>query len=139
MKAYSLDLRQKLVDAYYREPKPGEKKISQRKLAERFGVAPSFVQKILKQYRETGDIRPKKRQEQTPTKLNSEQLELLRELVTANNDATLEELKQMLYEKSGVLIGRSTVDRMVKRLGFTVKKNAARQRERERASPAKAS
>ena len=56
MKAYSLDLRQKLVDAYYKEPEPGEKKISQRKLAERFGVAPSFVQKILKQYRETGDI-----------------------------------------------------------------------------------
>ena len=69
MKAYSLDLRQKIVDVYHSED------ISQRKLAKRFNVAPSFVQKILKQYRETGDCGPKVRQQQTQTKLNEEQLQ----------------------------------------------------------------
>lgn len=116
MKAYSIDLRQKLVDAYEK----GD--ISQRKLAEQFGVATSFVQKILKQYRETGDLSPKVRQEQTPTKLNPEQLEMLRQMVEAENDATLEELRQKLHLQTNVLIARSTVDRMVKRLGFTFKK-----------------
>ena len=51
MKSYSLDLRQKIVDVYQSES------ISQRQLAQRFGVAKSFVIKLLKQYRETGDIK----------------------------------------------------------------------------------
>lgn len=125
MKAYSRDLRQKIVDVYHNED------ISQRKLAKRFNVAPSFIQKLLKQYRETGELGPKVRKEQTPTKLNAEQLETLGQLVRQKNDATLAELRQQLHETTGVLIGRSTVDRMVKRLGFTVKKNTTRHRERE--------
>jgi len=116
MKAYSVDLRQKIVDAY------DKGNISQRKLAKQFGVATSFVQKILKQSRETGDLSPKVRQEQTPTKLNSDQLETLRQMVEAENDATLNELRGKLHDQTGVLIARSTVDRMVKRLGFTFKK-----------------
>ncbi|MEM9272960.1 MAG: IS630 family transposase, partial [Cyanobacteria bacterium P01_F01_bin.143] len=48
MKAYSLDLRQKIIDVYEQE------KISQRKLAKRFNVALSFIVKLLRQYRTTG-------------------------------------------------------------------------------------
>jgi len=74
MKAYSLDLRQKIVDAY------AEGNISQRQLAKQFRVALSFVEKLLKQCRETGSIAPKCRQ-QTSTKLNYEQLMVLKQLV----------------------------------------------------------
>lgn len=116
MKAYSLDLRQKIVDTYL------EGGISQRQLAERFKVALSFVEKILKQYRETGSIAPKIRIQQTPPKLNEEQLNILKEIVEANNDATLAEIRIYLEQKTGVLIGRSTVDRMLNRMEFTVKK-----------------
>lgn len=116
MKAYSIDLRQKIVDAY------NEGNISQRQLAKQFRVALSFIEKLLKQHRETGSIAPKVRTQQTPTKLNSEQLAVLQQLVEANNDATLEELREQLRQKTGVLIGRSTVDRMVKKLNLTVKK-----------------
>ena len=125
MKAYSLDLRQKIVDVYHSED------ISQRKLAKRFNVAPSFVQKILKQYRETGDYGPKVRQQQTQTKLNEEQLQILEQLVQQKNDSTLAELRQQLYEKCQVVIGTSTVDRMLKKLGFTLKKKSTRYRKRE--------
>ncbi len=119
MKAYSLDLRQKIVDAYYQ----GD--ISQRKLARQFGVATSFVQKLLKQARETGSLAPKVRIQQTPTKLNGPQLEVLRQLVDKNNDATLEELRQLLCEHTQVLISVSTTDRMLRqKLNITVKKNA---------------
>ena len=52
VKAYSLDLRQKVVDTYQNES------ISQRQLAKRLGVAKSFAIKLLKQYRETGSLKP---------------------------------------------------------------------------------
>lgn len=125
MKAYSIDLRQKIVEAY------AQGEISQRQLAKQFRVALSFVLKLLKQYRETGNIAPKVRTEQTPSKLNQEQLSVLEDLVEANNDATLDELRYELEQKTGVLIGRSTVDRMLKKLNLSVKKNAPSERKRE--------
>jgi Transposase and inactivated derivatives len=122
MKAYSLDLRQKIVEAY------AEGNISQRQLAKQFRVALSFIEKLLKQHRETGSIAPKVRTQQTPTKLRPEQLMVLGSIVEANKDATLDELRYQLAQQTGVLIGRSTVDRMVKKLNLSVKKNAARWR-----------
>lgn len=53
MKAYSIDFRQKIIDVYEK------KQISQRQLAKRFDVALSFIVKLLKQDRETGEIAPK--------------------------------------------------------------------------------
>lgn len=130
-KPYSLDLRQKVVEAY------AEGDISQRKLAEQFGVATSFVQKLLKQVRETGSLAPKVRTSQTPTKLNSEQLEVLRQLVAEDNDATLEELRQRLYQRTQVLISVSTTDRMLRhKLNITVKKNTLSSSKSKRTSPA---
>jgi hypothetical protein len=43
MKAYSLDLRQKIIQVYENE------EVSQRQLAKRFCVALSFIEKLLKQ------------------------------------------------------------------------------------------
>ena len=128
MKAYSLDLRQKIIDTYF------EGGISQRQLAKRFRVALSFVEKLLKQYRETGSIAPKVRTQQTPTKLKQEQLSVLATIVEANNDATLEELRTLLHQQTGVLIGRSSVDRMLQKLNLTVKKNTLPHGKTERTS-----
>jgi transposase len=128
MKAYSLDLRQKILDVY------NEGNISQRQLAKLFHVSLSFIQKILKQYRKTGNIAPQVRSQQTPTKLNSSQLNVLENIVLKNHDATLEELRLMLAEETGVFIGRSTVDRMIERLNLPRKKNTKRIRKRNRQS-----
>ena len=125
MKAYSLDLRQKIIDTYLGG------KISQRQMAKRFGVAVSFVEKLLKKYRETGNIAPKVRQQQTPRKLNQEQLNVLAAIVSEHNDATLEELRILLKQQTGVLIGRSTLDRMLGLLEITLKKNITSDRKRE--------
>lgn len=132
MRAYSIDLREKIIKL------SEEGKISQRKLAKQFDVALSFIEKLIKQYRETGNFEPKKRTVQTPTKLNHEQLEVLEKLAEQNNDATLEELSQMLQEQTGVLISRVTVDRMLKKLNITFKKNITSNRKRERKSAATA-
>lgn len=120
MKPYSLDFRKKIIDIYQSEP------ISQRRLAKRFGVAKSFIEKLLKQYRETGSLAPKKRTQQTPTLLSTEQLAVLRRLVQQRNDATLEELQTLLEREIGFRLSRTTVDRMLKKLNITVKKNVPR-------------
>jgi transposase len=125
MKAYSIDFRQKILDTYL---KGG---ITQRQLAERFCVTLGFIEKLLKQYRETGNIAPKVRTKQTPPKLNSQQLNVLREIVEAKNDATLGEIREQLKEKTGITIGISTVDRMLKRMEISLKKNIARLRKRD--------
>jgi transposase len=50
MKPYPFEFRQKIIEVYEKES------ISIRSLAQRFCVAKSFIQKLLKQYKETGDI-----------------------------------------------------------------------------------
>jgi transposase len=121
MKAYSLDLRQKIIDVYKQE------EVSQRQLARRFNVALSFIVKLLRQYRTTGNISPKPFNGGVKLKLNSESLLVLTELIENNNDATLDELCQMLKERRGVSISRATMGRMTQRLQLTVKKNSVPQ------------
>lgn len=118
MKAYSLDFRQKIIDVFNKET------ISQRQLAKRFDVALSFIVKLLKQYRTTGEIAPKPFNGGVKQKLSSDNLLVLAELIEQNNDATLDELCQMLYEKLGISISRATMGRMTQKLQLTVKKNS---------------
>ncbi len=59
MKAYSLDLRQKIVDAY------AEGKISQRQLAKQFRVALSFIEKLVTAHRNCVAVSPMVAFEQT--------------------------------------------------------------------------
>lgn len=124
MQPYPLEFRQRIIDIY------AEGNTSQRQLAQRFRVAPSFVQKILKQYRETGNVEPKQRLKQTPTKLNSAQIDSLKNIVAANNDATLAELCDLLLQESNIRVGVSTMFRMLEKQGLTLKKNTSSERER---------
>lgn len=116
MRPYSLDLRQKIIEVYTKE------KISGRQLSIRFKVALSFVQKLIKQYDNTGDIHPRPHGGGKKLKLTEEQLEVLGEIVSKNNDATLEELCKLLQERTTVKISRATMGRMMQRLNFTFKK-----------------
>lgn len=125
MKSYSLDFRQKIVSSYFKEDS------SQRKIANRFGVALSFVEKLLKQQRETGDLAPKPHGGGPTPKLNAEQLSLLAALVEADNDATLEELCQQLQERTTITISRSTMGRMLEQLNLTRKKKTLHATEKD--------
>jgi transposase len=113
MKAYSIDFRQKILDTYHAEP------ISQKAIAKRFSVALSFVQKLLKQYRETKNITPRTDRCGVKGKLNAEQLLILAQLIEASDDATLEELRYLLYGIIGFSVSISTIGRMIKLLDIT--------------------
>jgi transposase len=118
MKAYSIDFRQKIIEVHEKE------KISQRQLARQFGVALSFIVKLLKQYRQTTEIAPKPFNGGVKLKLTPENLEVLASLIANNNDATLKELCDKLKEKTGITISRATMGRMTQRLKLTVKNNS---------------
>ncbi len=117
MKPYSIDFRQKIIEVWQAE------KFSIRKLAQRFRVAKSFIQKLIKQHQETGDIRPLPQGGSPPSKLNSEQLVTLVEILEKNNDATLEELCDLLHKATGVRVGKTTMGRLSQTLNYSVKKN----------------
>lgn len=117
MRPYSIDLRSKIIEIWKQE------KISIRKLAKRFGVSKSFIQKLIKKYQETEDIRPLPQGGSPPSKLNSEQLIILIELMEKNNDATFEELSELLEKATGVKVGKSTIGRISQKLNYSLKKN----------------
>ncbi len=116
MKPYSIDFREKIIEVWKKE------NLSIRSLAKRFGVAKSFIQKLLKQYQQTGDIRPLQQGGSPSPKLNSEQLVILVEIMEKNNDATLEELCELLYKETGVQVQKTTMGRISKKLNYSVKK-----------------
>lgn len=117
MKSYSIDLRQKIIDIRKQE------KMSIRALAARFSVAKSFVQKIVKQYQQTGNISPRKRGGNQKPKVSGHNLIILQEIIEQNNDCTLRELCTLLELKTGIIVSTSTMDRLCRKLNLTVKKN----------------
>ncbi|WP_246163648.1 MULTISPECIES: helix-turn-helix domain-containing protein [Brasilonema] len=116
MKAYSTDLRKKVIDAYKNQEG------SQRNLAKRFSVSLTFIQKLLKQYRNTGTVEPKPHGGGNTAKLSSEQMVLVAALIEEDNDAILVELCDRLEGRTGVKVSRSTMGRITQKLNLTRKK-----------------
>ncbi len=116
MQPLSLDLRQRIISVYE------QKTISIRQIAERFDVAKSCVQKLIKQHKETGKINPKRQGGNVPPKVQGEDLVTLVEIIENNNDATLEELGELLKAQTEITISRATMGRISHNLDYTVKK-----------------
>ena len=110
MKPYSQDLRQKIVDTHI------NKQESIREIARRFQVSPGFVHKLVKNYRQTGNVAPKPHRGGKPCKLNSQQVDLVRELMEHYRDATLQELCDLLEARTGIKVSRSTMSRISKQI-----------------------
>lgn len=116
MRPYSLDLRQRIVDAYEK----GEGSI--RQLAKRFEVAPNTVYDYLTRMRATGSAAPCPHGGGVTPKIDQAGLQHVRALVEEKNDRTLAELGKELAERYSLTVSRSTLARAVKGLGMTRKK-----------------
>lgn len=121
MKAYSLDLRQKIVDAYDR------KQGSQRQVARIFGVSLAFVEKLLRQRRRTGDLSPRTPRGSKPL-LDPSALQLVCQLVQQQPDLTLQELCDLVDQQRGIRASVPTMCTWLQRLGLVRKKVSTRQR-----------
>ena len=126
----STDIRIRILEARAQEGQTYEE------LAERFGVGRATVDRVLRLARETGSVEPAPHGGGTPPRVGEAERVVLRELVDARPDATLDELCLALAAKTGVEISRSTMCREMRLLRFTRKKNRwwrasdARQRSR---------
>ena len=118
MKPYSLDLRQRVVQAY----EQGQGSISE--IASRFGVCPAFVKKMLRQWRATGDLAPLAHGGGKPKSLSQRQHQLLKRKVRQQSDLSLAELQIMLGEQEKVSVHVSTISRALASLGLPLKKRA---------------
>src|SRR5262249_23323850 len=125
MRAYSLDLRTRVVDAV-------DKQIgTQKEVASLFGVGCTFSKKLLWQRRESRTLAPKSQGGGHGPNLAGPQREGVRSsIVQEQNDATVEEVQAYVASKLGVEVSQATVSRVLQSLDLPRKKTSRGQRTR---------
>jgi len=115
MKAYSEDLRKKIVGALLRGTGKSE-------AARLFGVSLSSVKRYARTAREGRPLTPKKNPGKRLT-LGKTAKALLKADLDERPAATLSQRQSFLQDVTGILVSNSTVSRLLKRLGYTRKKD----------------
>lgn len=113
MIAYSMDLRQRVVDAC------DEGVDTRAEIAERFAVSESWIRRLLQRRRDTGSIAPRPHKGGRTPAYDVEAAARLAQAVATRPDATLVELAQT----SGVACSTSATDRALRRQKITRKKS----------------
>ena len=111
---YSNDMRQKLLEAYDQ----GQGSLSE--LARRFGVSRGWAWKISAARKRTGRI---ERTSYIPGPKRGVDEKVLASILGARADATLPELQAELERRSGLRFSTQHLWRVVKRMGFRLKKS----------------
>ena len=115
MNAYSEDLRKKIVEALRRG-------MTKTEAARSFGVSRSSVKRYAKLADEGHPLAPKRRPGSKP-KMDESARSLLETDMEERPTATLSERREYLRRVAGVSVSESTVSRMVRRLGWSRKKD----------------
>ena len=129
MSPLSLDLRRRIIRAWQKDQPSVEE------LAQRFSVGTATVKRLTRRFRETGSVEPLPHGGGQKPRIPEGKLPRVQRLVEANPDWSIEELTAAYNKQEGTDLSRSTMDRAVRRLGFTRKKGFIRYfRERPRGS-----
>ena len=115
MSAYSLDLREKIVESV-------KKGVSKAETARRFGVHRATVKRYCKQLDERGTLQPRKAPGKKP-KLDEKASKLLVKDLQERPWATHSQRAEFLFAVSGVKVSEATVCRTVGRLRRSRKKD----------------
>jgi transposase len=116
-KPISLDLRERIVEAYER------KEGTREEVAKRFKVSLGMVKKLMQQHSRTGDLRPRYRFCGRKAKLLLQHGGALKALVAKEPDVTLEEMKERL----GLACTVAAIHQVLAKLGLTYKKRHSMQ------------
>jgi transposase len=128
---YSVDLRQKVLEAYRCQEG------SIRQVAKRFKLSKNTVSELITRFRNTGQVTPKRRKVAgNPAKIDEQRAEYLAELLQSEPDLTLAELCQRFEVHFGELISLSAMDRGLKKHQLTRKKNVLRSQKAYKTRPA---
>jgi transposase len=115
MKAYSLDLREKIVAAVGCG-------MSKAQAARTFGVGATSVKRYVKLAEEGKPLNPGKAPGRKG-KLGGSGIKLLEEDLRVRPAITYEKRADLLCELLGIRVSKATICRMIKRLGYTWKKD----------------
>ena len=116
MKAYSLDLRQRVVVAYEK----GKSSIVE--VAEQFNVGQTFVKKMLRQKREQGSVAPLAHGGGRQQALSEKEHRWLRQKVKERTDISLAELQEHLATTAGLTVSLPTIHRSLRASRLSHKK-----------------
>lgn len=105
-----------------------------REAARHFRVSPRFVNELMKLRRETGSVAPRRQGHAPGWGKLAPHASFVRERMARSGEPTLDELCVEL-EGRGVVVHRSSVGRLLHRLGLSHKKNVAGQRAGARRRP----
>ncbi len=115
MKAYSIDLRKRVLDAYDSD------KYSLGQIAKQFQVTTRWIQKLRQQRELEGTIAPRPQNQGRKPAFRGHDLEQLDDFVKRYPDSTLEEIKE--HFSGQVDCSVVTIHHALKRLGWRYKKN----------------
>lgn len=113
---YSNDLREKIIRFFENHPD-----YTQQEIADEFGVSRSFIEKLLQRWRATHSSAVLPRGGGQPRLLKDHDQQL-RELVAAQPDATLDELRERLASSTRLSVSLATICRALQRLQLERKK-----------------
>ena len=115
MDAYSEDLRKKIVEAKGRG-------MSTNEVARAFGVGLSSVKRYAKTAREGGSLSPRRSPGRRP-KADERARRLLEADLERRPSASLRERREYLRGAAGLTVSESTLSRLLRRMGFSRKKD----------------
>ena len=116
MKAYSLDLRERIVAA----AKSGQ---SHRAVAQRFDVAKSTVTRLVQQDQQRQNLTPGKASGKPP-RLTQAHWQQIEAFLAGNANTTVPDLHAWIRDTLGISLSVSAVHDNLKRHGYTFKKRA---------------
>ena len=116
MSPLSIDLRSRIIRAWQKE------RLGAPELASRFTVGTATVKRLIRRFRETGSVEPRPHGGGQRPKIPAEKLPRVQQLLEANPDWSVEEFTAAYNRQDHVKVSRSTMDRAVRRAGFTRKK-----------------
>ena len=114
MKAYSMDLRLRVLDAC-------DTGMGTDEAAETFSVSPAWVRRLKQRRRETGAVAPRRPARSGPVPVLAAHAERLLRAVREHPDRTAREYRDLL----GLPVSANTVWRALRRLGLTFKKKSS--------------
>lgn len=122
VKAVSIDLRLRILQELTKEP-------SSLLVAAQFGVSASFVRKLRSRMVQTGSFEPGKAPGRERRVKDATEEHLLT-IVRRHPDATLNVLREILQDETGVAVSETTMWRQLNRMGITLKKSPSGHRSR---------
>jgi transposase len=109
VRPYSHDIRIRVLHAYQHAEE------SQRQIARRFNVSLSFVRDLIRRYRETGSIAPRKHPGRPNSKIDKDSLDLILALAANDPLLPLSTLCERLAQERHLRISRATMWRTLQK------------------------